>query len=842
MAATASNEVERLLLDLWQMRRDAQATEQNCARLIAIAPSNLPHVEMYLPQFAHMIILLADDLPTVAPIEKFVLSVCQLSLHVALQFFWLVYASLQENRLKAKQADRQVYSRCARLLLMLEQCVVYGPTAKGEAAAVSPGVEESARTSMAMAADGDATNRQRELMNECVRIASDSLTGVASHCGTGLVLSGELLKKGGGTSRCGRRNWQERYFELRDRVLYYYASRAHAVDNKDSRLDHPRASISLVAATVHAKPHAKYPFYFEVACGQSGTKFCLQARSREDMVRWCLAIRALAALPQPPGMAPKDLREVVLGFVDKRVAASGGKGGDGGAEGSEASTGVADRSVLALLSHTSDADIARTLSDTFSRSLSAELSSPQSPAAGGAPAAAESASPKLDDAGGASAGAVEAGGAHSPHQRARATYVYFCSQREFIRSLTNLAEELRFLKPEARQAALQPRLAELTLPSYTYFPLAHSSDAVRAILRFPADESVVFNTKARCPLMLCVEVREETYTVSELSGHLDDPLPTPRGAEGGAPASPAAAAGDGASLKDKKRESWAQKEARLRGESTLASSVPSWGLASFIVKSNDDLRQEVFIMQMMRYFASIWPAESTWLNCYHIEATGPDTGLIETIVGSSDLDRIKKAPGFKNLRQLFVERYGPPSSDGFKAAQANFGRSLAAYSIVMWILKLRDRHNGNLMLDDDGHYFHIDFGFCLGHSTGKGIGGLVECSPFKLTEEYIDVLDGRGSPAFNAYCDGCVAAMKASHAHAGTILSMVEIVGSRSGFPCFQNMPVSKVMPALAKRLMTRLPASAIEAATQKLVYKAAGHWGSRQYDACQNLQRGIAI
>jgi hypothetical protein len=29
-------------------------------------------------------------------------------------------------------------------------------------------------------------------------------------------------------------------------------------------------------------------------------------------------------------------------------------------------------------------------------------------------------------------------------------------------------------------------------------------------------------------------------------------------------------------------------------------------------------------MQMIRYFASIWPADKTWLNCYHIEATGPD--------------------------------------------------------------------------------------------------------------------------------------------------------------------------------------------------------------------------
>lgn len=158
----------------------------------------------------------------------------------------------------------------------------------------------------------------------------------------------------------------------------------------------------------------------------------------------------------------------------------------------------------------------------------------------------------------------------------------------------------------------------------------------------------------------------------------------------------------------------------------------------------------------------------------------------------------------------------------------------------MWILKLRDRHNGNLMLDEAGHYFHIDFGFCLGHSTGKGIGGAVECSNFKLTEEYIELLDGRNSPVFERYCAGCVAAMQAAHEHAPTILSMVEIVGTRSGFPCFGVYPVTTVIPALAQRLLTHKPAAAVEDETRKLIYKAAGHWGSRNYDWFQMKQRGI--
>jgi hypothetical protein len=41
---------------------------------------------------------------------------------------------------------------------------------------------------------------------------------------------------------------------------------------------------------------------------------------------------------------------------------------------------------------------------------------------------------------------------------------------------------------------------------------------------------------------------------------------------------------------------------------------------------------------------------------------------------------------------------------------------------------------------------------------------------------------------------------------------------------------------------MVDKPATAVEDAFRRIVFKAAGHWGSRQYDWCQNMQQGIAI
>ena len=76
-----------------------------------------------------------------------------------------------------------------------------------------------------------------------------------------------------------------------------------------------------------------------------------------------------------------------------------------------------------------------------------------------------------------------------------------------------------------------------------------------------------------------------------------------------------------------------------------------------------------------------------------------------------------RSPPGSTLSDHFFSKF-VRSSPECLAAQRRFTESLAAYSIITYLLQIKDRHNGNVLMDDEGRLVHIDFGFMLSNMSG----------------------------------------------------------------------------------------------------------------------------
>ncbi len=104
---------------------------------------------------------------------------------------------------------------------------------------------------------------------------------------------------------------------------------------------------------------------------------------------------------------------------------------------------------------------------------------------------------------------------------------------------------------------------------------------------------------------------------------------------------------------------------------------------------------------------------------------------------------------------------------------------------MCYILQIKDRHNGNILIDMEGHLVHIDFGFLLGRAPGGSFS--FETAPFKLTTEMVAVMGGESSENFTYFKKLCVQGALASRKHADTFCTLVEVMGFHSSLPCFQG-------------------------------------------------------
>jgi phosphatidylinositol 4-kinase len=233
-------------------------------------------------------------------------------------------------------------------------------------------------------------------------------------------------------------------------------------------------------------------------------------------------------------------------------------------------------------------------------------------------------------------------------------------------------------------------------------------------------------------------------------------------------------------------ETFAGKAHRLQRNSNFGH-LPGWSIGGLIAKSNDDVRQEVFVIQLMTYYQRAFAEANipVWMHTYKIVSTSKSTGLIELIPNSTSLDGLKKSEGYPGKMRLWYEqKFGGIHSDEFKAAIENYIASQAAYSIVTYLLAIKDRHNGNIMIDKDGHVIHIDFGFVFGLAPGKQFS--MEKAPWKLNVEFVEVMGGYDSSLFKDYRQRCIQAFIVARRHAKSVLTLMSIMQAHSNYPAFR--------------------------------------------------------
>jgi hypothetical protein len=263
----------------------------------------------------------------------------------------------------------------------------------------------------------------------------------------------------------------------------------------------------------------------------------------------------------------------------------------------------------------------------------------------------------------------------------------------------------------------------------------------------------------------------------------------------------------------------------------------TYSLKSFIFKSNDDLRQELLTLQLIKKMKLIF--ESNRINLklfpYEILTTSSESGLIEFLPNTISIDQFKKKYSEKDLNTFYREAFG----DDFYIAQRNFCESLAAYSLVCYLLEIRDRHNGNILIDIEGNLIHIDFGFILGIGPG---GTNFEQAPFKLTEEYVNILDGIDSTMFNYFKSLLYIGFIEIRKHFETLWQIIEITyRGNNELPCFKDRDIDEIKQLFQSKFLFEEPELDLPNFVDPLIEKCYDNSRTNNYDKYQSLTNGIS-
>ncbi|GFH57743.1 hypothetical protein CTEN210_14219 [Chaetoceros tenuissimus] len=892
--------MDKVMMLIWQFRDDPSVVEFMAQFVTRYSGRRdvFDGIEFYLPQLAHMIIHLEanwDD----AILERFALIIAQHSLHFALQLNWILQGAIEDYQPELPSGEPNpnfnalYYTRCVKLLLNIERCVVYGTPRKHEL--------------QRLYEKGQITKQEYDTMEQADRMFNASqLSNAQKELLEAGTFGGNLLyKRLVRTSCCSQKGWKTRYFAVSERMLFCY----NVHPSEGGRLIR---AMPLDGAVIMETPvsDAKYPYMFEVH--NLNYFFRMRADSEENMKKW---IRILEEERDSHNLYPYQI------WSQKKT--------DGEDDDEEQANGY-HRQESQFLQDLTPAQKARYDFFKNQRDFTRNLTN----------VAEDLRFMERDERKKAAPGLT------AKLEIPSCVYVPLCNSSDTWRRVCSIvSKETRVFNTNERCPVVmyfftrrgeqishhRGGMKNATLDTAEYLHLqyevpenkmmdpitegddekgmedveveleANSSKSLLwkdEIEKEVADEennpsshslkdtssfdkskrgndllrSFVKENIARIPSKLKVRLPQKQKSMLAKLPLSSVPILENRGEDDESSVVSGANSGsmlvdggvvhkvenDGIDEESIKRataficrgDNWDKKSEKMLTsalESNIIDSEATTEVSGVMIKSNDDLRQEVFVMQMIHFYQSVFAKASLpiWLKTYRILSTSKDTGMIEFLIDSTSIDSLKKSEMFPqsgNLRDYFEMIYGTPDTKSFKAAQRNFMLSLVGYSLVSYLLGLKDRHNGNIMIDVRGRLIFIDFGFAMGMAPGHEFS--FERAPFKLTQDYIDVMGGINSECFAEFKRLFVAGFEAARANSQIALGLVEIMMYKSNYPCFSGPRYGgkKALIGFQNRLMLHTSDEEVKQRALQLIESSMMHSGTWLYDRFQLYSNGYAM
>lgn len=199
-------------------------------------------IEFFLPQISHLLIHLVFDGDNISPLERFALLICDISIHMSLNLNFLLLAAYEDYQPEHSNGKVNanynpiIFSRCTRLLQLIDNNVLYGL---------------------------DKTNEIIKNSNKEVKKTR--------------LLYKRNVKK----SVFQSKGWKERYFSIEDRVFNCYGDEKSTIKLR---------SIHLQYCTIDVTNREKYPYYFVLTCNLTNVHFQLRAQDENTYNNWITEI------------------------------------------------------------------------------------------------------------------------------------------------------------------------------------------------------------------------------------------------------------------------------------------------------------------------------------------------------------------------------------------------------------------------------------------------------------------------------------------------------------------------------------------------------------------------